>query len=163
MTTEQVIFFILATITVVAALGMVSVASVFHAALLMILAFTGIAALYMLLGAGFLGIIQILIYVGAIAVLMLFAIMLTPNQVDLSGGTTQGQKISAALTAITIGTIAVGVVITHPWNLRPTALNEETAERIGMLLLNTYVLPFWIASILLTVGLIGAIVIAREE
>ncbi|MBA3533201.1 MAG: NADH-quinone oxidoreductase subunit J, partial [Ardenticatenales bacterium] len=79
MTTEQVIFFILATITVVAALGMVSVASVFHAALLMILAFTGIAALYMLLGAGFLGIIQILIYVGAIAVLMLFAIMLTPR------------------------------------------------------------------------------------
>ena len=62
-----------------------------------------------------------------------------------------------------MGALAVGVVVTHPWNLRTTPLNMETAATIGNLLLTTYVLPFWIASVLLTVGLVGAIVIAREE
>jgi NADH:ubiquinone oxidoreductase subunit 6 (subunit J) len=156
-------FYIVAAVMIAGALGMVLVRNMVRSALLLVLALGGVAFMYVLLSADFLAVVQILIYVGAIMVLMLFAIMLTPAQVDLSGGTTEGQKISAALTAIVVAAIAVGVVVTHPWNLRATGLNVETAERIGMLLLNTYVLPFWIASILLTVGLIGAIVIAREE
>jgi len=160
---SSIVFYAVAALMLACAVGMVFARNMIRSALLLVVVLSGVALMYVLLSADFLAVAQILVYVGAIMVLMLFAIMLTPNQVDLSGGTTQGQKISAALTAITIGTIAVGVVITHPWNLRPTALNVETAERIGMLLLNTYVLPFWIASILLTVGLIGAIVIAREE
>ena len=71
--------------------------------------------------------------------------------------------ISAALTSLAVGALVIGVVTTHPWNLRPQPLNIETATTIGNLLLTTYVLPFWIASVLLTVGLVGAIVIAREE
>ena len=156
-------FYVTAIAMVVGAVGMVLNRDMIRSAMLLILVLAGVAVMYVLLSADFLAIAQLLVYVGAIMILMLFAIMLTPNQVDLSGGTTEGQKISAALTGIVVATIAVGVVVTHPWNLRPEALNVETAERIGMLLLNTYVLPFWIASILLTVGLIGAIVIAREE
>ena len=159
----SIVFYVLAALMLVGAVGMVFARNMIRSALLLILVLGGVAMLYVLLSADFLAVAQLLVYVGAIAVLMLFAIMLTPNQVDLSGGTTEAQKISAALTAIVVAAISIGVVVTHPWNLRSSALNIETTERIGMLLLNTYVLPFWIASILLTVGLIGAIVIAREE
>ena len=75
----------------------------------------------------------------------------------------QGVWMSLTDTSLAVGALAIGVVVTHPWNLRPTLLNVETANTIGNLLLTTYVLPFWIASVLLTVGLVGAIVIAREE
>ena len=159
----SIVFYVLAALMLVGAVGMVFARNMIRSALLLVMVLSGVAMMYVLLSADFLAVAQLLVYVGAIMVLMLFAIMLTPNQVDLSGGTTQGQKTSAALTAIVVATISVGVVLTHPWNLRASGLNVETAERIGMLLLNTYVLPFWIASILLTVGLIGAIVIARED
>ena len=96
-------------------------------------------------------------------ILMLFAIMLTPNQLDLPGGSPQAQRISAALISVSVGALSIWAVLSQPWLLRQAPLNEETAATIGTLLLTTYVLPFWIASVLLTVGLIGAIVIAREE
>ncbi len=159
----SIVFYVVAVLMVVGGISMVFARNMIRSALLLIVVLSGVAVLYMMLSADFLAVAQILVYVGAIAVLMLFAIMLTPAQVDLSASTTEAQKISAALTALVIGAIGIGVVATHPWNLRATPLNVETTERIGMLLLNTYVLPFWIASILLTVGLIGAIVIAREE
>jgi NADH:ubiquinone oxidoreductase subunit 6 (subunit J) len=124
---------------------------------------SGVAAMYVLLSADFLAVAQLLVYVGAIMMLMLFAIMLTPNQVDLPGGSPQAQRISAALISLSVGALSVWVVATNGWLLRETPLNQETAATIGNLLLTTYVLPFWIASVLLTVGLVGAIVIAREE
>jgi len=159
----SIVFYAIAALMVVAGISMVVAQHMIRSALLLIVVLSGVAILYMMLSADFLAVAQLLVYVGAIAVLMLFAIMLTPAQVDLSGGSSEAQKISAALTALVVGVIAISVVTTHPWNLRASPLNVETTERIGMLLLNTYVLPFWIASILLTVGLIGAIVIAREE
>ncbi|MDP8923852.1 MAG: NADH-quinone oxidoreductase subunit J [Chloroflexota bacterium] len=158
-----IVFYVVAALMVVGSISMVFARNMIRSALLLVVVLGGVAVMYVLLSADFLAAAQLLVYVGAIMVLMLFAIMLTPNQVDLSGGTTEGQKISAALTALVVAAIAIGVVVTHPWNLRPVALNVETTGLIGLLLLNTYVLPFWIASILLTVGLIGAIVIAREE
>ena len=158
-----IVFYVVAALMVVGGISMVFARNMIRSALLLIVVLSGVAILYMLLSADFLAVAQLLVYVGAIAVLMLFAIMLTPAHVELTGVASEAQKISAALTAIVVAAIGVGVVVTHPWNLRAAALNVETTERIGMLLLNTYVLPFWIASILLTVGLIGAIVIAREE
>jgi NADH-quinone oxidoreductase subunit J len=89
--------------------------------------------------------------------------MLTPNQLDLPGGSPQAQRIGAALIAFSVGALAIWAVTNQPWLLRSQPLNMETATTLGTLLLTTYVLPFWIASVLLTVGLIGAIVIAREE
>jgi NADH:ubiquinone oxidoreductase subunit 6 (subunit J) len=162
-TIVAIVFYAVAAIMLAGALGVVFARNMIRSALLLVLVLCGVAIMYILLSADFLAIAQLLVYVGAIAVLMLFAIMLTPGQVDLSGAAAEGQKISAALTAIAVAAIAIGVVTTHPWNVRQAPLNVETAERIGLLLLNTYVLPFWIASVLLTVGLIGAIVIAREE
>ena len=148
---------------VVGAVGMVLNRDMIRSAMLLVLVLSGVAAMYVLLSADFLAVAQLLVYVGAIMILMLFAIMLTPNQLDLPGGSPQAQRVSAALTSLAVGALTVGMVVAHPWNLRASPLNEETAATIGNLLLTTYVLPFWIASVLLTVGLVGAIVIAREE
>ena len=156
-------FYVTAIAMIVGAVGMVLNRDMIRSAMLLILVLSGVAAMYVLLSADFLAIAQLLVYVGAIMILMLFAIMLTPNQLDLPGGSPQAQRVSAAITALAVGALAVGVVVSHPWNLRATPLNMETATTIGNLLLTTYVLPFWIASVLLTVGLVGAIVIAREE
>ena len=156
-------FYVTAIAMIVGAVGMVFNRNMIRSAMLLILTLAGVAVMYVLLSADFLAIAQLLVYVGAIMILMLFAIMLTPNQIDLLGGSSQAQRISAALTALAVGVLAIGVMVTNRWNLRPVPLNQETAQQIGTLLLTTYVLPFWIASVLLTVGLVGAIVIAREE
>lgn len=156
-------FYVTAIAMVVGAVGMVLNRDMIRSAMLLILVLSGVAAMYVLLSADFLAIAQLLVYVGAIMILMLFAIMLTPNQLDLPGGSPQAQRISAALTSLAVCALSVGVVTTHNWNLRSAPLNMETAATIGTLLMTTYVLPFWIASVLLTVGLVGAIVIAREE
>jgi len=156
-------FYVTAIAMVVGGIGMVLTRDMIRSAMLLIMTLGGVAVMYVLLSADFLAIAQLLVYVGAIMILMLFAVMLTPGQVDLPGGSPQAQRISAALIALAIGALAIGVVVTNPWKLRPEPLNMQTAEQIGNLLLTTYVLPFWIASVLLTVGLIGAIVIAREE
>ena len=156
-------FYVTAITMVVGAVGMVLNRDMIRSAMLLVLVLSGVAIMYVLLSADFLAIAQLLVYVGAIMILMLFAIMLTPNQLDLPGGSPQAQRISAALISAAVGALSVWVVLNQPWLLRAAPLNQETAAAIGTLLLTTYVLPFWIASVLLTVGLIGAIVIAREE
>ena len=65
--------------------------------------------------------------------------------------------------ALVVGVLAVAVVVSHPWNVRAVPLDIPTSERLGALMMSTYVLPFEIASLLLTAGMIGAIVIARED
>jgi NADH:ubiquinone oxidoreductase subunit 6 (subunit J) len=156
-------FYVTAITMVVGAVGMVLNRDMIRSAMLLVMVLSGVAVMYVLLSADFLAVAQLLVYVGAIMILMLFAIMLTPNQLDLPGGSPQAQRISAALISLALGALSVWVVVNQGWLLRKTPLNQETATTIGTLLLTTYVLPFWIASVLLTVGLVGAIVIAREE
>lgn len=169
MTGEQIVFIAVATFTVLAALAMVSVASVFHAALLMVLAFLGIAVLYMTMGAGFLGVIQILIYVGAIAVLMLFAIMLTPRVMQREGQSRYtAQWPVAALLSSALLVLLVPQLLAAPWPVREIGSGaREYAIEIGKAFMDPglqgYLLPFEVASIFLLVALVGAIAIAREE
>jgi NADH-quinone oxidoreductase subunit J len=158
-----IVFYVVAITMIVGAVGMVLNRDMIRSAMLLVLVLSGVAVMYVLLSADFLAIAQLLVYVGAIMILMLFAIMLTPNQLDLPGGSPQAQRVSAALMAVAVGALSIWAVVNQPWLLRKSSLNLETASSIGTLLLTTYVLPFWIASVLLTVGLIGAIVIAREE
>ena len=140
-------FYVTAITMVVGAVGMVLDRDMIRSAMLLVLVLSGVAVMYVLLSADFLAIAQLLVYVGAIMILMLFAIMLTPNQVDLPGGSPQAQRISAALISLAVGALSVWVVLTNRWQLRATPLNMETAATIGTLLLTTYVLPFWIASV----------------
>jgi NADH-quinone oxidoreductase subunit J len=104
------------------------------------------------------------IYIGAVMVLIIFAIFMTPGQIDVPGLVGSGQRLGAMIVAIAFGAVSIWVLaIATPWRVRDSLLDIPTAESIGGLMLTRYVLPFEIASLLLTVALIGAIVIARED
>ena len=157
-------FYGIAILTLIGAIGMVRTRNMVRSALQLVLALGGVAAIYLLLSADFLAIVQLLVYVGAIMVLMLFAIMLTPNQVDLPALAGRGQQRLALLVAIGFGAITLLILSTTPWSFaQQVPPDAPTTRRIGELMLTTYVLPFEIASLLLTAALIGALIIAHEE
>jgi NADH:ubiquinone oxidoreductase subunit 6 (subunit J) len=141
----------------------VRIKNLVRAALALTTVLGSVAMLYALLGADFLAVAQLVVYVGAIMVLIIFAIFMTPGQTDVPGLVGSGQRLGAMLVSVGVGIISVIVVITTPWHVRDSLLDIPTAESIGGLMLTRYVLPFEIASLLLTVALIGAIVIAKEE
>ncbi|TME96132.1 MAG: NADH-quinone oxidoreductase subunit J [Chloroflexi bacterium] len=147
-------FWISAIASIAAAYMMVArIKNLIRAALALTTVLGGVALMYALLGADFLAVAQLVVYVGAIMVLIIFAIFMTPGQIDVPGLVGTGQRLGAMAVAIGVGAISVWVVVITPWKVRD----------IGGLMLTRYVLPFEIASLLLTVALIGAIVIARED
>ena len=159
-----VAFWVTAIASLAAAYMMVfTIRNLIRAALALTTVLGGVALMYALMGADFLAVAQLVVYVGAIMVLIIFAIFMTPGQIDVPGLVGRGQRIGALVVALAVGVISVWVVIFTPWKIRDSLLDIPTAESIGGLMLTRYVLPFEIASLLLTVALISAIVIAREE
>lgn len=159
-----VAFWISAITSIVAAYMMVfNIKNLIRAALALTTVLGGVAMMYALLGADFLAVTQLVVYVGAVMVLIIFAIFMTPGQIDVPGLVGPGQRLGALLVSAAVLLISVYVMIVTPWRIRGSLLDAPTAESIGGLMLTRYVLPFEIASLLLTVALIGAIVIAREE
>jgi NADH-quinone oxidoreductase subunit J len=157
-------FYIFSVIAIVGALGVVLARRVFHSALFLVLSLAAVAAIFVILGADFLGVVQVLIYVGAIMVLILFGIMLTPQEISLPSLGGRGQVVAGAIIAGVILVGATAVAVTNPWPRSSAApLDIPTAETIGVGLMTTYALPFEVASILLLVAMIGAIVVARED
>jgi NADH-quinone oxidoreductase subunit J len=137
------------------------VRNLLHAVLFLILSFVGVAGLYLTLSADFVAVVQILIYAGAIAVLMIFAVMLTPRA---SRDNAEGLLRVPALALA--GLVVAGVVfvaLETDWRVAARGPFESTATEIGEALVSPYVLPFEIASVLLVVAMIGAIVLVREE
>ena len=159
-----VAFWVGAITSIVAAYLMVfRIKNLVRSALALTSVLGSVAIMYAILGADFLAISQLVVYVGAVMVLIIFAIFMTPGQIDVPGLVGRWQKVGALITAAAVGLISVWVVITTQWKVRDTLSDIPTAESIGGLMLTRYVLPFEIASILLTVALIGAIVVARED
>ena len=159
-----VTFWVGAVASIAAAYMMVaSIRNLVRAALALTTVLGGVAAMYAILGADFLAITQLVVYVGAIMVLIIFAIFMTPGQVDIPGLVGPGQRYGAAVVAAAILGVSVFVIVATPWNVRPAPLDIPTSEALGGLMLTRYVLPFEIISLLLTVALVGAIVIARED
>ena len=157
-------FWVSAIASIVAAYMMVfTIRNLIRSALALTTVLGGVALMYALLGADFLAVAQLVVYVGAIMVLIIFAIFMTPGQIDVPGLVGRGQRVGALLVSLAVLVISVWVVIFTPWQVRDSLLDAPTAESIGGLMLTRYVLPFEIASLLLTVALIGAIVIARED
>ena len=154
-------FWSLAALTVGAALMVILVRNLLHAVLFLILSFVGVAGLYITLSADFVAVVQVLIYAGAIAVLMIFAVMLTPRA---SRDNAEGLLQVPAL--VLAGFVVAGVtfvVLKTDWRLASRGSFDSTATAIGEALLSPFVLPFEIASVLLVAAMVGAIVLVREE
>ena len=157
-------FYTFGLISIGGAIGMVMARRLVHSAVFLVASFIGGAAIFLLAGADFLFAVQILIYAGAIMILMMFAIMLTPNQTEdpaTSGGL--GQKIAAALVAGSLLVVSLVALFGTQWPLATSLSDQPTTETIGRILMSNFVLPFELASVLLLAAMVGAILIARED
>ena len=165
----MIIFLVLSAFTLVAGIMVVAVKNIIHSALWLIASFFAVAAMYLLMEAEFIAIVQVLIYVGAISILILFAIMLT-RHVTGEGIRQLYQRwwIALLVAAALFGLLIAPTVAGYGWNTMPPAAPDQVATissavQIGTAFMREYLLPFEIASVLLLVALIGAIVIAFEE
>jgi NADH-quinone oxidoreductase subunit J len=164
-TGQGIAFAVLAAITILSALMVVTLKNIVRSALFLALSFVGVAGLYILLNAEFLAAVQVLIYVGAITVLILFAIMLT-HQLT-SGRIRQTTEWFWVALPTALAMLAVFVTFfampSYPTLKAPDALAGPTTMPLAEALLKPYVLPFELASLILLAALVGAIVIAKED
>jgi NADH-quinone oxidoreductase subunit J len=166
----QIIFGAIAALIVGAGMMVVLARNVIHAALWLIACFFGVGALYLLLEAEFLAVVQVLIYVGAISILILFAIMLT-RQAEGARQLVSGWRLWATgvICALLFAAVIVPTLLAHQWNVPPALGPAGAAEalagpaELGRGFVVEYLIQFQVAGVLLTVALIGAIVIAFEE
>ena len=162
----ETIFWILSAITVIGAILAISLRNLIHCVLSLILFFLGIAGHYFLLRADFLGAVQILIYIGAVAVLMLFAIMLTRHVTGDEGPReVLGGKWWAGMgtAAIIAGLLWAIIRKDQMAQMLPAGVAKTSVADIGRVLIADWVVPFEAMAVLLTAALIGAVVIALEE
>ena len=145
---------------VASALMVVASRNLLHAVLFLILSFIGIAGLFLTLSADFVAVAQVLVYAGAIGVLVIFAIMLTP-QANRDNSNSRFFLPAAFLSLLVFGIIAVAIFATA-WPVQSRAGFGTTATAIGASVLGHYALPFEVLSVVLLVALIGAIVLVRE-
>lgn len=168
MTVLQLIFLITAVVSLGGAVMVVTARNLIHAALWLILTLFGVAVMYGLLSATFFAVIQVVIYIGAIAILMIFAIMLTRRVMQEPGSSVNQGWWLAGILSLVLFTALVWMFST--WSGFRTTLPEmptdvDTIQLLGAALVSpsAYVLPFEIASVLLLAALIGAVVVAWER
>ncbi len=159
----QPVFYLLAFVIIIASMLVVTLKNIFHSALFLILTLFAVAGIYILLNAEFLAAVQVLIYVGAVAVLMIFAIMLTSQMASVTIKQSNEQVVVAFFICAGFLLSGLGSIPGTVWRVVETALPEKNALTIGKYLMTEYVLPFEVVSILLLAAMIGAIVLARRE
>jgi NADH-quinone oxidoreductase subunit J len=158
----QVVFLLLSVVTLGGALGVVLARNVFHSALFLILSFFGVAGIYVLLEAPFLAAVQVFIYIGAVAVLILFAIMLTRQLGGLRVRQVNEQWGLAGFISLVLFVTLAFLFWGIEWQVAEGSTVTSSIADLGEALLTTYVLPFEVAAVLLLVSLVGAVIIARE-
>ncbi len=159
-----VVFYVLAGITVLGGLAAVLLKNTVHCALALTVAFAGLALLFLQLDAQFAGFAQILVYIGAVAILVVFAILLTrgsetPKDGVFSHTWLTGLAVAAAVFAV----LGWAVIQTSPVLPHESAVPQVTVMQIGNALLGRYVLPLEIVALLLTAALVGAVIVAMHE
>jgi NADH-quinone oxidoreductase subunit J len=168
-TAQNVSFWIIAIVMAVAAIGVVTMKNIVHAALALVVVLAGVAAQYILLQAEFLGIVQVLIYIGAVLVLFLFGIMLTRSPMRRTAEFDNDQKALAGAVALLIfGVLAYLFTdefggLTDEFGDKLHLVQPTPTAAIADSIFRTYVVAFEVVSMLLLAALIGAIVLARRD
>ncbi len=168
MTAEQIIFLIVGAVTLIAGLLVVTVRDLVHAALWLVATLFGVAIIYTLLNAGFLAVVQVVVYIGAIAILFIFAVMLTRRQAADTGASVNKNWWAGALLAVL--TFAGLVYLLQSWggfSKQVSAIPSgfDAINQLGNALTSPagYVLPFEVASVLLLAALVGAVYLAFNK
>lgn len=161
-TMATVVFFIFAIIAVAAAWGVVTSTNIVHSALFLALSFLGVAVLYVLLNAEFLAAAQILVYAGAVSILVIFAVMLTlRGDVAVSNPNTNKWTWGVCVAGILFVLIALVILTNDAWRILPMPSTAGGTAELSALLLSWYMVPFEVAAFLLTIALIGAVILAK--
>ncbi len=157
---NSVAFLIIAIITLSGAFAAATLRKLIHAALCLVIAFVGLAASFFLLGAEFVGLVQVFVYVGAVAVLIVFTILLTRREVN----GTRGIKWGGAIVALAVfGGLLVTILKTKSLAIPAPQIEPLTVKRIGEVLMTDFVWPLQCVGLILTAALIGALVLVMEE
>lgn len=156
------VFYALGTVALLGALGVVFFRNVVHSALSLTASFIGIGCLYIFLSADFMGAVQFLVYGGAVAILIVMAIMLTRREDMAHSNPSAGilAQAGALVVAGLFGLLMVGVAFLSPFIPEPTVF-EDTVTGLADLMLTKFILPFEVAAVLLLMAMIGAIVLAK--
>jgi NAD(P)H-quinone oxidoreductase subunit 6 len=163
MSIATAVFYLIALITVVSA-GMVAFSrNIIYSAFSLLGTFMGVAGLYIFLGADFVAAVQVLIYVGGILVLILFAVMLTHRITDVQITNRAAGTIPALIVVGVLMYLLIDTMKETPWAKAKEVAYAATTAKIGDLFLYTYLLPFELASLVLLAALIGAVVLSRKE
>ncbi len=153
-------FILIAIVTLAGALAAATLRKLIHAALCLVVAFVGIAAFYFLLGAEFVGLVQIFVYVGAVAILIVFTILLTRRDSE----TPERFHWSGAIIALAVfGGLLWAILRTGTTQVAAMPIEPLTVKRIGEMLMTDYVWPLQCVGLVLTAALIGALVLVMEE
>jgi NADH-quinone oxidoreductase subunit J len=162
MTGHDVVFLLVALLTAGAAIKTVTSTNLVHAALYLATTLAGIAGVFLVLAADFLALVQLVVYVGAVAVLFLFGLMLTRAPIGREALDSQNRSLALAVSG-TLFVVLTVLVISAFGDVRVAEVAGPNVEAIGIALFAGWVLPFEILSMLLLAALIGAIVLARRE
>lgn len=157
------LFYAIAGLTVLSALGVAFSTNVFHTAMALMGTLIGASGLYVFLAADFVAVVQLLVYVGGILVLTLFAIMLTHQIAEVRVSNRSVGRLPAFLLVVLVGAGMGVAMFRAPWHVEPLGESTPTTYGIGDSFLNQYLLPFELASVVLLTALVGAIVLSRKE
>lgn len=162
MSVEEVFFYLISAVVLGSALGVVLVPNVVHAALFLVASLLSVAGIYVLLSAEFIALVQVLVYAGGVIILMLFALMMTRGR-DLPSQLNGAQRPFAAIAGIAVVAVFAAAMLGSEWPGNTDQITPVTFTQIGDALFRVWGVPFEIASLVLLVALVGAIVIARAE
>lgn len=156
-----VVFYLLGGLAAVCALTVAFSRNILHSAFALMGTLAGVAGLFFMLGADFVGVVQLLVYVGGILVLILFAVLLTREITDIKISNLSVSLLGGVPAGILILGLLVRILVDAPFKSAHSAV-APTVSRIGDALLREYLLPFEVASVILLMALVGAMVIARR-
>jgi NADH-quinone oxidoreductase subunit J len=159
---EDALFWILAAVMLGAALLVVTMRDIIRCGLAMIVSFMALAGIYVLMGAPLLGAAQVIVYIGAISVLVLFAIMLTQTKDAPSRLVFQTQAVPAAIAAVIVAVLIALAVAATDWGELTERVRLATSK-MSLVLFDQFVFPFEIVSVLLLAAVIGGVFLAKRE
>jgi NADH-quinone oxidoreductase subunit J len=153
-------FIIIAVVMLAGGLAAACLRKLIHAALCLVISFVGVAAFYFLLGAEFVGLVQVFVYVGAVAILIVFTILLTRRQGETDSTFNWG---GVAIALAVFAGMSWAILRTAPLAVSASPIDPLTVKRIGEVLMSDFVWPLLCVGVLLTAALIGALVLVMED
>ncbi len=160
---QHIAFGLLAVMMTISSLRVVTSKNIVHCALYLVMVLAGVAGIYILLAAEFLAAVQVLVYIGAIVVLLLFGVMLTRAPIGRSAGLDNDQRGLAAMVGLAVAALLGALLLDGFGDDKINLTGPQRSGEVGLAIFQSYVIPFEVVSVLLLAALVGAVVLARRD